>query len=375
MPEEIVMARIKLVCAAVTIVSVLLGTCPDANAGDGNATVAGCLPGPASTWYIGHRTREEVPGPRDRTDIGGGEMVDCRIENWQAGDRMGDVVWEASGGGSVWPLTGPSTVLTADVLEAAGTVAVRATVNGSETKGIDNPAVRTPVFGDSAPTARSETKHDLSSALRALDGLRRGSNTPFDQVERSAGELLRKHPDPKDQGQIYYELAHIYAQSGLVRPQSAIDCVKKAMQCPLTPQQQIRLYGYWGSALLMLKRTDPLPERRRAATIVFLDGLRQLCKLDLPEKPPEIALTVLGGPEPATEADVKEAEQRNQRYVAALERTRFLQEMIQYREGLASQIVWLYSREPHAARELRELVINATNDPKLADRLLQRVTQ
>ena len=297
---EIVMARIMLVGAALTMVSVF-------------------FPGLGSAWDIGHQTQEQVPEPRDRTNIGGGELVNCWIENRQASESMGDVVWEASGDGSVWPLTGPSTVLTADILEAVGAVDVRATVNDSETKGIDNPAVRTLAFGDSAQTARSETKHDLSSALRVLDRLRRGSKTPFDEVERSAGELLKKHPDPKDQGQIYYELAHIYAQSGLVRPQSAIDYAKKAMQCPLTPQQRIRTYGYWGSALLMLKPTDPLPKRRRAATLVFLDGLGSSRSWACRKRPPEIPTAVLGGPEPATEADVKEAEKQNRRYMAEVE--------------------------------------------------------
>ena len=210
--------------------------------------------------------------------------MNCWIENRQASESMGDVVWEASGDGSVWPLTGPSTVLTADILEAAERLTSRRRSTIRKRKALIDPAVRTLAFGDSAQTARSETKHDLSSALRVLDRLRRGSKTPFDEVERSAGELLKKYPDPKDRGQIYYELAHVYAQSGLVRPQSAIDYAKKAMQCPLTPQQRIRTYGYWGSALLMLKPTDPLPKRRRAATLVFLDGLVQLQKLGLPEK-------------------------------------------------------------------------------------------
>jgi hypothetical protein len=286
---------------------------------------------------------------------------------------MGDVVWEASGAGSVWPVTGPSTVLTAGTPAAADTVEVQATVNGSETKGIGGPAVRTPPPGVVAQAARPETEHDLFSALQALDRLRRGSKTPFDEVERAAGELLTKYPDPKDRGQIYYELAHVYVQSGLVRPQSALDYVKKAMQCPLAPQQQIRLYGYWGSILLMLRRTDPLPQRRREATVVFLDGLVQLRKLDLPEKPPEIPTTVLVDLDPTTDTAAKEAEQRNRRYMAAVERAEFLREMIRYREGLTSQIAWLYSREPRATQELRELVIKTTHDLQLADRLVDRV--
>ena len=64
-------------------------------------------------------------------EIGGGEQVDLWIDNWrdidllkredgtyrEVRDSMGDVVWESSGSGDVFPIVGPSTVLTAGIGE------------------------------------------------------------------------------------------------------------------------------------------------------------------------------------------------------------------------------------------------------------------
>ena len=100
-----------------------------------------------------------------------------------------------------------------------------------------------------------------------------GQQSPFDRGGTLSGELLKKHPDPKDRGNLLQCFAHVYAQSGLFRPRSAIDYAQKAMQCPLTPQQQIRLYGYWGNRLLMLKPTDSLRRGVERQRMVFLDRL------------------------------------------------------------------------------------------------------
>ena len=120
-----------------------------------------------------------------------------------------------------------------------------------------------------------------------MDRLRRGRKTPFDEVERRIGDLLKQYPRSQGPGQIYYEAAHVYAQTGLVRPQAAVDYAKKALRFPLEPVQRIRLYGYWGGAVFMLKRTDPFPHRRLAAATIFLDGLVQLRQFNLPEKATE----------------------------------------------------------------------------------------
>lgn len=222
------------------------------------------------------------------------------------------------------------------------------------------PAVTNPVLAG--------TSDDLPAALRALDQLRQGHKTPFAEVDRRADELLRKYPDPKDQGQIYFELVQVYGQSA-GPPQRIIEYAKKALQLPLEPSQRFRLYTYWGDAVLLLKPAEPLADRRRAATVVFLDGLMQLRKFNLPEKPPEIPLVTLYD----LDDGAREAEEQYRRDMAAVEQAHFVRAMIRHRDVLTGQIVWLYARKPFATDELRELATKTTKDPQLVARLVKAV--
>ena len=350
------------------------------------STAAEYLPGPPPTFQIGHRVidEDETPG---RLELGGGEQVSLWIDHWrdidllkredgtyrEVRDSMGDVVWESSGASVVFPVIGPSTVLTADIGEKDERGSVQATAFDSGTKGVDPPVVDS--LGPDQPedqpakppNGQAETRADLLHQLWAVDRLRSGRKTPFDEVERRIGNLLKQYPAPKDQGQIYYEAAHVYAQTGLVRPQAAIEYAKKALQFPVEPVQRIRLYGYWGGAVFMLKRTDPFPQRRLAAATIFLDGLVQLRQFKVPEKATELSSAEYIAGDEIAEKIVAELEQRD------AEQARFLQEMIGYRDGMTGQIVWLYSREPHATQELRELTVKTTKDSKLADRLVKAV--
>lgn len=217
--------------------------------------------------------------------------------------------------------------------------------------------------------AWSETSDALRAELKALDSLRRGRKTPFAEAEKRAAELLKKYPEPADQGQIYFTLVQVYGQSA-GSPERIIYYAKKALQLPLLPQQQSRLHTYWGDAIFVLDPSKPRPERRREAATVFLAGMIALRKLDLPEKAPDIPAVEL---QDFPGENVQQAEERNKREMAAVEEARFLRTMVRQRDILTGQIVWLYAEKPHAMQELRELAIKTTDDPKLADRLLQMV--
>ena len=356
------------------------------------STGAEYLPGPPPTFEIGHRVidEDETPG---RFELGGGEQAHLWIDKWRdidllkcedgtyrkVHDSMGDVVWESSGAGDVFPIVGAWTVLTAGFTEKDEAGFVHATVFDSGTKGVDPPVVKSlgPNLPEQQPAkpqnGRAETKMKLSNALWATDRLRHGRETPFAEVERRIAGLLKQYPAPKDQGQIYYEAAHVYAQTGLIRPQAAVDYAKKALQLPVEPVQRIRLYGYWGGTVFMLKRTDQFPQRRLAAVIVFLDGLAELRKFNLPEKAPERPAMGANYDDAPTEIEARRMEEQNRREAAAWEQARFLEQMIQYRDAMIGQIVWLYSREPNATEELRQLTVKTTRDPELAGRLVKAV--
>ena len=237
----------------------------------------------------------------------------------------------------------------------------------------------------SPQTAWPAPEEPLPVALRKLEQLRNGPKTPFAEVDRHAAELLKSHLDPKGQGQIYYELAHIDAQSGLARPQMVIDYAKKALQFPLDPLQRLRLYVYWGDATLVRKPTDPLPGRRREAVPIYLQGLMEMhaftappvapqpTEVVPPQKPPEAATRAANpakGKSPH-KLTTKEAIEQHERQLAPPRQARMQDQIARGREILMGQIVWLYGRKPFATAELRELATATTHDPELVARLVE----
>lgn len=55
---------------------------------------------------------------------------------------------------------------------------------------------------------------NLDRELHEVDKLRAGEETPFEQVEKMCKELLEKYTEWEEHGRIYFQLAHVYAQSG-----------------------------------------------------------------------------------------------------------------------------------------------------------------
>lgn len=81
---------------------------------------------------IQHRCTEEFPSPRSRTTIAIGETVELWIDQStpKDPDLSGVRIWSVSRGeGSVYPLVGSSTMLTADLAEDENTIVVEALLN------------------------------------------------------------------------------------------------------------------------------------------------------------------------------------------------------------------------------------------------------
>src|SRR5207244_796263 len=114
------------------------------------------------------------------------------------------------------------------------------------------------------PTARQYAREFLDE-LYQLDQLRNGLETPFARVEELRRKLLAKYPGSKERGQIYYWLAHVHAQSGIVHPDTVVAYVKKALEHPLEDRQIPELYVYWGDALQVALARQPLAARRKHA--------------------------------------------------------------------------------------------------------------
>jgi hypothetical protein len=133
------------------------------------------------------------------------------------------------------------------------------------------------------PTISDELRRELVK----LDGMRKGLDTDLDQIDRAGKQLLEKFTAPEEQAQIYAQLAHVYAQSGLRKPDQMIEYIKKSFEHRLPLQQSLLLCTYWGDGLRVHAR--PLTsEDRLASARAYMLGLKQLAAYDLPAASPPL---------------------------------------------------------------------------------------
>lgn len=215
--------------------------------------------------------------------------------------------------------------------------------------------------------------------LQAMERLRKGKDTPFGLVEDRARQALSKHPDPEAQGRVYYQVAHTYAQGGInvkERAEKVVEYSQKALACPLDPVRRLRLYDYWGDALWFVQPDQPFPDWRRAAALVYLQGLKEAQKYHVPDKPPDppLAATKVLRQESDEARRAPDAWKRRLEEIAAI-RARALYETDLYhaRKVLVGQIVDVYRRPPHAATELRQLADGILEDPAEVEAVMKAV--
>lgn len=215
---------------------------------------------------------------------------------------------------------------------------------------------------------------ELQKDLYQLTSLRKGPKTPFAEVEELGKELLKKYHDPKDQGLIYYQLAHIYAQSGMVKPDRVVYYAKMAMEYPLDLSPKLRLYVYWGDALQIGDPKGSFAEKRKSAVKPYLEGLKEVEKLKLPEKAPDLP-GVSRYDRHGTPEEVAKARKEHEEAVAARKRVELERELIMHRDVLTAQIVGLYSREPYAKAELEREASRILEDPETVTKVVSRVKE
>lgn len=208
----------------------------------------------------------------------------------------------------------------------------------------------------------------LQQDLRRLATLRNGRDTQLKTVDQLGQELLQQYPNPKEQAAIYYELAHIHAQSGLREPDRVIEYARKALDFPLEPPQRMRLYVYWGDATQVKKARLPAGPQRKEAALAYLQGLKETLRYQLPDIPPELpGVSPYSGGGPGLE----KLREEHQQAMAARREAEFQRDMIQHRNVLTQQLVGLYSHKPYATEELEQLARQTLGDPAAVERLMK----
>jgi len=224
---------------------------------------------------------------------------------------------------------------------------------------------------------------ELQAALFAFDAYRHGSEERFAELDRKVDKLLKKYAARDDQARIYFEMAHVAAQSDIRNHVQRVQAyARKSLALSRDALQRGWLYSYLGSAA-ELEAEKTFASRRRRAAKELLTGYAEMMVQELPEKAPELPqVDKLGGEGP--EPDPLVAAQARARHAAQLEARReaeFIAALVHRRDTLANQLRWLYhpdpiihGRNPEGPEELRVLARKVLNDRHAVEALLARVT-
>ena len=224
-----------------------------------------------------------------------------------------------------------------------------------------------PAAADTLP--ETET---LQQRLVRLDSLRSGVSTQFDVVEQQGEELLARYRSRQDRAKIYYQLAEIYAQSGINRTYLKVGQYGRLALASLSdPVRKATLSIYLGDAAQMDDRTTGLEARRTRATMVYLTGYRELLRYNLPDVAPELPMVGMydvDGPP----AEMERVRKLHDRQMQAHEEAKFQRQMIALRTILLRQISNLYTKPPVNRAELAEIAHRILKDRRAEIEFLAR---
>jgi hypothetical protein len=174
---------------------------------------------------------------------------------------------------------------------------------------------------------------------------RHGSEERFAELETRADELAKRFPEKDDQARIWYEVAHVAAQSGIDK--HAVRVRKYASKCleiSRDPLQRGRMYSYLASAVNL--SGTAFAKGRRDAVEILLTGYVEMLAQELPETAPELPAVnkfdIDGDPAAEAQARAQHAAQMTARREAE-----FTRDLIERRDTLVMQFRDLFKPEPN----------------------------
>jgi hypothetical protein len=171
--------------------------------------------------------------------------------------------------------------------------------------------------------------------------------------------MLERYKAPEDQGRIYYQLAFIHAQTGVQSPARLLTYCTEALRRPLPPADRLQLYIFGGDAHRLMNKMLPKNEQRsfeqirRNATAMYLRGLAESQKYNIPEKKPEWeARRDISGPlvtaksldDPQVKQEAARRQKANEKYEQEREQFRQDEKAWENRRILFHQIIDMYWR-------------------------------
>lgn len=250
---------------------------------------------------IRHLAVSEAPLPRDRADFGIGEQVFFWVETpvvdaWNRPDAdvakrsPGFVVWTASDLSTVLPTvtqTGDRTIVSIGLSGEDRQFDVGVAKLDHRPLTDDRTEHWQPAESEDAALLGVEADEDMDwkTTLHRLIELRQPRKTPFKDVERLAREIFSRPLTAPDQALVYFHLAELYAQSGMIYPERVLAYSRRALDRPLDPIRRTTLSIYRGDACLASRSNMTFDERRQLAAIEYLRGLAEIAWHELPAKP------------------------------------------------------------------------------------------
>ncbi|VTS02712.1 sigma-70 family rna polymerase sigma factor : RNA polymerase sigma factor, sigma-70 family OS=Singulisphaera acidiphila (strain ATCC BAA-1392 / DSM 18658 / VKM B-2454 / MOB10) GN=Sinac_4264 PE=4 SV=1: Sigma70_r2: Sigma70_r4_2: DUF3738 [Gemmata massiliana] len=206
---------------------------------------------------------------------------------------------------------------------------------------------------------------NLQAELARWDtAFRHGSDEKFAELERTAGEWLKKYPGQDDRGHIYFQVAHVAAQSRIDTQIARVrEYGQKVLEQSRDPVARGTVYSYLASAAEVDRTLKTFEERRRLAADVLLTGFAEALAQELPAEAPELpAVNRIGG---ELENDPVEAARIRTQQAVQMEARReakFVRDLVQRRNTLVLQLRGLYRPTPNVhgrneegPKELRKL--------------------
>ena len=215
----------------------------------------------------------------------------------------------------------------------------------------------------------AQPQDELGKKLDAIDRLRSGTSTPLGRIESESAMLLQDHTKPEEQGRIYYQVAHSYAQSGISRNGNAakvIEYAQKALACPLDPELRLHAYVYWGDAIMASDRTRPTSLYRPAAARVFLAGLKEARQYNIPDVSPKRPPMFV----PNAPMDEAEYARAKTAYFWEVQRVEKVRKLHFSRAVLENQLISSYTRPPYVPEELRKIAQEVLGDGPEVEKLV-----
>jgi hypothetical protein len=214
----------------------------------------------------------------------------------------------------------------------------------------------------------------LRQRLEQMDALRAGASTAFGEVENQGRELLRQYKRPEERAQIYFELAHVYAQSDIrLHPDRVARYARLALTSERDPIQRGVLYSYLGSAAEVDPTQLTFKAQRAKAAAVWLRGYKELLPLHLPATAPELPVIEKQDSDVPNPADREAARLKQAAQIKARQGAERLQKLIANRNVFVQQLKEVYAREPRANAEITRHTLDVLKDRQAADALLTQI--